>query len=140
MLGFLALSLGDAEAAVRHLGPLREAEARLGIAEPAHFCIAPDLAEALVLAGDLDAAREVQAELEDRGRPLGLPWTIATGLRCRGLMSAAEGEPAVALVSSARRSARAPTTTPGPSDRARARLALGSVQRRAKQRAERATR
>ncbi len=55
VLGFLALSLGDADAAVRHLAPLREAEERLQLREPAEFCIAPDLAEALILAGDLDA-------------------------------------------------------------------------------------
>ncbi|MGZ8695466.1 MAG: AAA family ATPase, partial [Gaiellaceae bacterium] len=55
VLGFVALSLGDAAGAVRHLGPLRDSEERLGLREPAAFCIAPDLAEALVLAGNLEA-------------------------------------------------------------------------------------
>ena len=78
ILGFLALSLGDPEGAVLHLAPLRANEAQLNIREPAMFCIGPDAAEALVLAGDLDAAREVQAELEARGRTLGRAWAIAT--------------------------------------------------------------
>ena len=41
LLGFVALSVGD-DAAVRHLGLLRECEQRLGVGEPAAFCIAPD--------------------------------------------------------------------------------------------------
>ena len=71
-LGFLALSLGDAEAAVGHLAPLRGRGARgWASASPPTSASRPDLAEALVLAGDLDAAREVQASSRSRGRELG---------------------------------------------------------------------
>ena len=135
VLGFLALSLGDTDAAVRYLGPLREAEQQLKLREPAEFCIAPDLAEALILAGDLDAAREVQAELEERGRTLGRAWAIATGLRCRGLIEAAAGDPGRALVTLGE-ALEVHDAVPQPFDRARTLLALGTVQRRAKQRAE----
>jgi DNA-binding CsgD family transcriptional regulator len=135
VLGFLALSLGDAEGAVRHLGPLRAAEEQLQLREPAAFCIGPDLAEALILAGDLEAAREVQRELEVRGRKLGRAWAIATALRCRALITAAEGRPADALAD-LREALAVHDDVPQPFDRARTVLALGTVQRRAKQRAE----
>ena len=135
VLGFVALSLGDAEAAVFHLAPLRASEARLGIREPAAFCIGPDLAEALVLSGDLDAAREIQAELEARGRELGRPWAVATALRCRGLIAAVEGRSGDALADLADAVALHDDVQQ-PFDRARTLFVLGTVQRRAKQRAE----
>ena len=97
--------------------------------------MAPDLAEALVLTGDLDAARDVQAELEARGRELGRAWAIATGLRCRGLIEAADGRPEWALAA-LREALEWHEAVPQPFDRARTLLALGTVQRRAKQRAE----
>ena len=135
VLGFLELSLGSAQAAVRHLAPLRESEARLGIREPAAFCIAPDLAEALVLAGDLDAAREVQTDLEARGRELGRAWAVATALRCRGLIAAVEGRSQDALADLGEAIERH-AEVPQPFDRARTLLVLGTAQRRGKQRAE----
>ena len=135
VLGFLALSLGDADAAVRHLAPLPEQEARLRLVEPALFCIAPDAAEALLLAGDLDAARAVQADLEARGRRLGRKWAIATALRCRGLIAAADGRSGDALAD-LHEALVVHDDVPQPFDRARTLLALGTVQRRAKQRAE----
>jgi len=135
VLGFLALSLGDADSAVRHLAPLPEIEARLNLREPAMFCIGPDLAEALIVAGDLDRAREVQADLEARGRELGRTWAIATALRCRGLIEAAAGDPDRALATLGE-ALEAHESLPQPFDRARTLLALGSVQRRAKRRAE----
>ena len=97
VLGFLELSEGDATAAVTHLAPLPAHEQRLGAAEPARFGFAPDLAEALVLTGDLDAARGVERHLSQRGHTLGRRWAIATGLRCRGLIAAADGELDAAL-------------------------------------------
>jgi DNA-binding NarL/FixJ family response regulator len=135
VLGFLELSLGDADAAVRQLGPLRAAEQQLQLREPAALCIGPDLAEALILAGDLATAREVQEELEARGRALERPWAIATALRCRGLIAAAEGSPAEALAA-LHEAVAVHDDVPQPLDRARTLLALGTVQRRAKQRAE----
>ena len=135
VLGFVALSLGDADGAVRHLGPLPECEQRLGLGEPAAFCIGPDLAEALVLAGDLEAAREVQEELEARGRALGRTWAVATALRCRGLIAAVEGRSDDALAD-LQQAVKLHAEVPQPFDRARTLLVLGTAQRRAKQRAE----
>ncbi|HYH88102.1 MAG TPA: AAA family ATPase [Solirubrobacteraceae bacterium] len=135
VLGFVALSLGDVDDAVRHLTPLRAIEAQMGIREPAITCIAPDLAEALVLAGDVDAARPVQQDLEARGRELDRAWAIATGLRCRGLIAAADGRMDDAL-SDLHEALEEHVRLPQPFDRARTLLTLGAVQRRAKQRAE----
>ena len=135
VLGFVALSLGDVQEAVRQLAPLQANEAQLGIHEPALFCIGPDLAEALVLAGDLEAARVVQADLESRGRALGRRWAIATALRCRGLIAAVEGRSDDALADLSEAVALH-ADIPQPFDRARTMLALGTAQRRAKQRAE----
>ena len=135
MLGFLELSAGNATAAVTHLAPLPAHEQRLGAAEPARFGFAPDLAEALALTGELDAARAAAQHLSERGHALGRPWAIATGLRCRGLIAAAEGEldaawaafdEALAVHSQVRQ----------PFERARTLLAFGPTQRRAKRRAE----
>jgi DNA-binding CsgD family transcriptional regulator len=103
--------------------------------EPAHFCVGPDLAEALVLVGDLEAARTVEAELERRGRELARPWAVATALRCRGLIAAVEGRPDAALAD-LEAALEVHAQVPQPFDRARTMLVLGTVQRRAKQRAE----
>jgi DNA-binding CsgD family transcriptional regulator len=135
LLGFLALSLGDAEEAVSQLAPVPARLAQMNERDPAISSMAPDLAEALVLTGDLDAAREVQAELEARGRELGRVWAIATGLRCRGLIEAAAGETERAL-STLREALAVHEQVPQPFDRARTLLVLGSVQRRAKRRSE----
>ena len=138
ILGFLALSLGDAEEAVGHLAPV---PARLvemnGNEKTAISAMAPDLAEALVLTGDLDAARDVQAELEARGRELGRAWAIATGLRCRGLIEAAAGRWAErALSDAARGGPRMARAGAAAVRRARTLLVRGTVQRRAKRRAD----
>ena len=135
VLGFLALSLGDADAAVRHLGPLREAEQQLQLREPAAFCIAPDLAEALVLAGDLDAAREVQAELEAAAASSAARGRSPRRCAAAGLIAAAEGRRTTALAD-LREALAAHDDVPQPFDRARTLLALGTVQRRAKRRGE----
>jgi DNA-binding CsgD family transcriptional regulator len=132
-LGFLALSLGDTEEAVRRLSPLPSMAARLGIREPMVFGVEPDLAEALVLTGAPDAARDVLERLAAVGRELDRPWAVACALRCRGLIAAAEGrhEDAVAdhldAIELFERIGQ-------PFERARTLLALGTAQRRAKHR------
>ena len=135
IIGFLELSLGDAPAAVKRLSPLPAQARRLSIGEPAEKGFAPDLAEALILTGDLNGARAIQVELEQEGRALGRTWAIASSLRCRGLIASAErrSQDAVADLEEA---LEAHAGLPQPFDRARTLMALGTVQRRAKQRAE----
>ena len=135
VLGFLALSLGDAKEAARHLRCVRDDMAKLGNREPGMFCTDPDVAEALLGTGDIEGARKVQAWLEKRGRALGRTWSIATAMRCRGLIAAAEGR-TVDAVADLEAALAAHDAVPQPFDRARTLLALGTAQRRAKRRAE----
>jgi DNA-binding CsgD family transcriptional regulator len=133
-LGFLELSLGDAEAAVGWLAPLPARVEGMGVREPMVFGVDPNLAEALVLAGDLDAARAVQEPLEAVGLELDRPWAVATALRCRGLIAGAQGRHAAALAD--HEAALELFERVGqPFERARTLLALGTAQRRVKQRA-----
>ena len=62
-------------------------------------------------------------------------WAIATGLRCRGLIAAADGELDAALAA-LEEAIAVHEQVPQPFERARTLLALGATQRRAKQRAE----
>jgi DNA-binding CsgD family transcriptional regulator len=134
VLGFLELSLADAAAAVGWLGDLPARVETLGAREPMMFGVDPDLAEALVLVGDLDGASAVQTRLDALGRELGRPWAIATALRCRGLIATAEGrhDGAIGDHSAA---LEVLERVGQPFERARTLLALGTAQRRAKQRA-----
>ena len=71
--------------------------------------------------------------------PVPTPWAIAAAYRCRGLIESAGGQPEAALVQLDRALA-IHADVERPFDRARTLLALGAVQRRAKQRARRARR
>jgi len=135
VLGFLELSLGDAAAALEHLANAYNSERQLAWRDPGVLDVAPEFAEALVLAGDLDRARAIQAELVSRGRALDRPSLTACGLKCRGLIAAAEGRAEAALVDVAG-ALEIQDGLPQPFDRARTLLALGTVQRRAKHRAD----
>ena len=135
VLGFLALSLGDADGAARHLGPLRAAEEQLRLREPAAFCIGPDLAEAL----SWPATSRRRARCRRSSRPVAAS-SAARGRsppRCAaaGSIAAAEGRPDDALAD-LQEALVVHDDVPQPFDRARTLLALGTVQRRAKQRAE----
>ena len=91
-LGLVALSSGDAAGAHRVLGPLAEAVAASGLKEPAGAPFLPDEIEALVGLGQLDAAGELLATLEEQGRAVDRPWALAAAGRCRALLLAAMGD------------------------------------------------
>ena len=129
-LGLLELSRGDAAAAAAWLVPLPAEEAALDVAEPMAFQIGADLAEALVLTGDLAGAAEAQGAL---ARHPDRPWAAGTALRCRGLIRGAEGRHEEAIAD--HRAALDVLADAGqPLEIARTLLALGTEQRRAKQR------
>jgi DNA-binding CsgD family transcriptional regulator len=129
-LGLLELSCGDADAAARGLAPLPAEEARLGVGEPMIFQLDGDVAEACVLTGDLDGAAAAQARLE---RHTGRPWAAGAALRARGLIRGAEGRHEEAIDD--HRAALPEFAAAGhPVEHARTLLALGTAQRRAKQR------
>ena len=130
-LGLLDLARGDGPGAAGWLAPTPAHESALGVEELRLFQLHADVAEALVLAGDLEAAAAAAATLELAGDNA---WTAGTALRCRGLIHAAAGHHAEAIAdhrSALERLAGALQ----PIELARTLLALGTAQRRAKQRA-----
>jgi DNA-binding CsgD family transcriptional regulator len=136
VLGFLELSGGNPRAAVEFLRPL---PALTSIMSPSEFRFLADLIEALIAIGD-DVGAETLLEPFEQGTGLrDTPWTRACSRRCRGLLRAAQGDllGALAVLNDALVEHE---TLAMPFERARTLLALGRVQRRAKQKgAARAT-
>jgi len=84
-LGTLALSRGDADAAITHLEAVRDLVRGGGYRHPAFVQFSPELVEAYVRAGrDEDASTEL-ALLEADSLLAGSPWALAAASRCRGL-------------------------------------------------------
>ncbi|HET7854822.1 MAG TPA: LuxR C-terminal-related transcriptional regulator [Gaiellaceae bacterium] len=132
VLGFLELSLGDAAAAAEHLRPLPALLDRMGYGEPSVNRVLPNAIEALVQLGELDEARPLVDKLEERGRSLDSPWSLATGARCRGLLFSGAGDLDGAL-EAFHHALSEHERMPGPFERGRTLLALGSAERRLRQ-------
>jgi DNA-binding CsgD family transcriptional regulator len=132
-LGFLELSLGDAAAADAVLGPLAARLAASGWREPSIYGELPNAIEALVELGELDKARRLLGDLQDRVGRIESPWGEASAGRCEGLILAAEGdvEGALAALEGA---LAVHERLPQPFDLARTLLALGATERRARKR------
>ena len=92
VLGFVALSLDDHQAAHDHLGRIATASAAVGLGEPSVIKFLPDEIEALTALGQVDLARSFTRQLEARGRLLGRPWALAAGARCRAHLAAVDGD------------------------------------------------
>jgi DNA-binding CsgD family transcriptional regulator len=133
VLGFLELSLGNVTEADRHLS--RELERTMGVRDPAYYRIVPDEVEALVVLGRIDEAEALLAPFEEAGRHLDRAWTIATGARCRALVSAARGDLAGASAA-ADEAVQEHGRLPLPFELGRTLLVRGAVQRRAKRKKE----
>ncbi|MFL5799302.1 MAG: AAA family ATPase [Actinomycetota bacterium] len=91
-LGLLELSLGRADRAHRHLGPLLEGAAAGGIHEPGAMRYLGDALEALISIGDLEAADRLIEELGRRSEELDRAWGLMVASRSRALLRAAEGD------------------------------------------------
>jgi DNA-binding CsgD family transcriptional regulator len=133
VLGFLQLSLGDAAGAEQYLSRTIEIAQSFGILEPGVYRVHADLIEALIGTGKLDRAETVLGELETRARATRVPWSLATGARCRGLLLAAHGE-LDAAGRSLENALREHDALPMPFERARTLLVLGLLQRRRNER------
>jgi DNA-binding CsgD family transcriptional regulator len=92
VLGFVALSLDDHQAAAAHLNRLAEAVAAFGLGEPGVVKFLPDEIEALAALGQIDRAWSFTRQLEAQGKLLGRPWALATGARCRAHLAAIDGD------------------------------------------------
>jgi DNA-binding CsgD family transcriptional regulator len=133
IIGFLEVSLGNHQEALRTLQPM------LAMLDPppkgteifvASFI--PDAAEALIHVGRLEDAEPLIDMLERNGRRLDRPWMLAIGARCRGLLLAARGEIDAAAIA-AERAMVEHERLPMPFERARSQLLLGQLQRRQRQ-------
>jgi DNA-binding CsgD family transcriptional regulator len=132
-LGFLELSLGDVAAAQLHLSRAVETARGFGICEPAVYRIHADLIEALIATGELGRAELALGELETSARAGRIPWSLATGARCRGLLLAARGDLDAAGLSF-EQALREHEQSPVPFEHARTLLVGGLLQRRRNER------
>lgn len=131
-LGLLELSLEHGPEAAAALGRAHALAGKHGIGALGRPPLLPNLVEAHVLCGELEAAEEAGAELTRRARRLGSPWALALTGRCEGLLAEARGEherAVVALHEALAQHARQDR----PPERARTELALGRALRRAHQ-------
>jgi DNA-binding CsgD family transcriptional regulator len=132
-LGFVELSLGDVVRADALLRPLPPRLVELGWDEPSLFPAWPNAIEALVAIGERELAREYLVLYEERARRCRSPWALATAARCHGLLHHAAGDTEAALAAYAQ-ALYEHRRTPGPFERSRTLLALGSAQRKARHR------
>jgi len=131
VLGFLALSTGDAVEADGHLAPLPAAVAARFHREPSVYPVLPNAIEAALGVGDVERARDLVDRLEDDGRHFDSAWALSQAARCRGLLAATDGDEQAALEHFAH-ALREHERMPGPFERGRTLLALGTTERRAK--------
>jgi DNA-binding CsgD family transcriptional regulator len=132
-LGVLELSLGQAEQACRHLEPMFAGVLPGGVGEPDELRFGPYAVEALISLGRAEEAAAGITRLQRLARAPRSPSLGAALERCRGLRAIADGATAAAI-SRLGRALAIHDRVPVPFDRARTLLALGSAQRRAKQR------
>ena len=133
VLGFLELSVGDAAAADTILRPLAARLASSGWREPSIFGELPNAIEALVELGDLEEARRLVADLQERVSRIESPWGEASAGRCEGLILTAERD-FEAAIAAHERALVVHERLPQPFDLARTSLAYGAVLRRARKR------
>jgi DNA-binding CsgD family transcriptional regulator len=139
VLGFIELSRGDAAAALTYLERGWEIRDSVLLLEPGHRYELADTLEALIAVGRLEDAERKLVPWEERSRALDRSWALAITARCRALLLAARGDFAGAQASFERAIAEHGRTQ-DPFQHARTLLALGTTQRRARQRgAARAT-
>jgi DNA-binding NarL/FixJ family response regulator len=132
VLGFVALSTGDAAVADEQYSRAQAVIDAQGLREPARFRFQPDHLEAVVQLGQLRRAREMLAGLERRAATSPRPWTLATGARCRAVVLSAEGDQAEAA-NAAAEALRHHERLDMPFERARTLLVQGRILRRLKQ-------
>ncbi len=133
VLGFLELSRGNADAAHDALLRATEAAAELGIGEPGMLRCVPDCVETLAARGELERAEELTEHFDALAARFARGWAQATADRCRGQILVARGDP-TAAVAVLERACAGHRAQPMPFELGRTLLALGSAQRRARQR------
>jgi DNA-binding CsgD family transcriptional regulator len=134
VLGFVALSLDDYQAAHSYLGRVADAGTAAGFGEPNVVKFLPDEIEALVALGEVDDARSLTSRLEALGKSLGRSWALATAARCRAHLAAIDGDFDGAR-SACDQALSEHARLPMPFELGRTLLVKGMIERRAKQKA-----
>ena len=132
VLGFLDLSTGHPEEAVTHLARAEELSRSMGVEEPGAIRFAGDEIQALIAARDLAEAERVLDWLEERSRDLDRAWGLVVAARGRALIAASKGNVTEAI-DWLERAGREHGRLGDPFELARSLLALGTVQRRGRQ-------
>ena len=130
-LGLLELSVERHAEAARVLGPFVAFLRRERIIEHGTARVVPDQVEALIGAGELDAAEELLGWFEANARRLGRRSALAAGARCHGLLAGARGDVETALAE-LERALALHEGVPIPLELGRTQLALGTAHRRAR--------
>jgi DNA-binding CsgD family transcriptional regulator len=133
VLGFIELSLDDPVAGLAKFRQAWETYDDLGYFEPGHRLELADTLEALISVGELEEAERRLAPWEKRARALDRAWAVANMARCRALLLAARGDFAGSFAAFDQALVDHPRSI-YPFEHARTLLALGTTQRRAKQR------
>jgi DNA-binding NarL/FixJ family response regulator len=97
VLGLVALSEDDAQEAAAVLVEAAELLEVMGYAHPGAFPVLPDAVEALVAAGDVDAAGMLLERLEREAASVQSAWALAAAERCGGLLLLARGDAEAAV-------------------------------------------
>lgn len=131
--GVAALVAGNTAEAAGHLLQVWEHLRTAGILEPGAFPVAPDLVEALAAEGRTEEAETVLAELEKAAGAFDHPWARVTSARARAHLLLARDD-AEGAEGALQRALVLHEKLDLPRDEARARLALGTLHRRARRR------
>ncbi|MGZ8438184.1 MAG: helix-turn-helix transcriptional regulator, partial [Candidatus Limnocylindrales bacterium] len=135
VLGFIALSRGDAVEAANALGSLWDQLHAAGQREALGHRFVGDLLEAAVAAGDLVRARVVVDALQASAQHVPRPWVLTNLARGRALLHAADGDLDAAMTAVAE-ALREAAPLPMPFERARTELIAGRIARRRKSKRE----
>ena len=132
ILGFVALSLDELDAADAALAAAAELAARTGKRHPARFKLEGDRIEVALAKGRLDEAAAMVEALEHAAVTVPTPWVSAVGLRGRAMLDAARGdlESAIAILE---RALAAHEALAMPFELARTQLVMGQLHRRRKE-------
>ncbi len=131
VLGFVALSRGDAVLAHSQLASACEALREMDIGVFSEFYVIQNEIDALVTLGELDQADGLVELLERKGAPLRQAWALAVAARGRALVLASRGDVDGARAS-LERALVAHERLPDPFELGRTLLAQGTIERRAK--------
>ena len=131
VLGFLALSVDDHQAAHAHLERLARMTAAVGLGEPSVVKFLPDEIESLAALGEVGLAHAYTLELQSAGAARGRTWALATAARCRAHLAGIEGDYEGALTA-CKEALVEHARLPMPFELGRTLLVKGMIERRAR--------